>query len=36
MMEAMELEFLSNAEKSPNYRKLVIELAEEAAGRNVI
>ena len=36
MMKAMELEFLSKAEKSPNYRKLVIGLAEEASERNVI
>ena len=36
MLADMEAELLAKAEASPNYRKLVIGLAEEAAERNVI
>jgi hypothetical protein len=36
MLANMEAELLAKAEASPNFRKLVIGLAEEAAERNVI
>jgi hypothetical protein len=36
MVAGMEAELLSKAEASPNFRKLVLGLAEEAAERNVI
>jgi hypothetical protein len=36
MMEAMEIELLSKAEAYPEYRKLVVGLAEEAAERKII
>jgi hypothetical protein len=36
MVAGMEAELLAKAEASPNFRKLVLGLAEEAAERNVI
>jgi hypothetical protein len=36
MLEGLEAEFLKKAESSPEFRNLVIGLAEEAAQKNVI
>jgi hypothetical protein len=36
MMEAMEVELLAKAEASPEYRGLILGLAEEALERKVI
>jgi len=36
MMKAMKIQFLANVEASPNYRQLILGLAEEAAEKKVI
>lgn len=36
MLSDMEAELLAKAEASPNFRKMVIGLAEEAAERKII
>jgi hypothetical protein len=36
MLEELEVHVLANAAKNPEYRKIILELAQEAAEKNVI